>query len=128
MVENVSTATFTYRVDSIRTADIGDMNDVVKYVEFTVKGTQDGQSFDLPQKIELSDPEAQSFIPFSDLSETEVVSWIENSFENLEAVKSHIQSVINLQLQKASFTANVLPWAPVTANTPAPDMSANTAG
>ena len=128
MTENVSTATFTYTVDSIRTADIGDMNDVVKYVEFTVKGTQSGQSFDLPQKIELSDPEAQNFIPFSDLSEAEVVSWIENSFGNLEAVKSHIQSVINLQLQKASFTANVLPWAPVTANTPAPDMSANTAG
>lgn len=112
------TASFTYTIDAIRTATVGDMSDVVKYIEFTVKGEQDNKSFELPQKMELSDPQAQSFIPFADLTQEEVVNWIENSFENLNAVKSHIQLVIDQELQKASFTVNRLPWEPIKAPTP----------
>jgi len=114
----IYTATFTYTIDAIRTANVGDMDDVVKYVEFTVKGEQDNQTFELPQKMELSDPQAQSFIPFADLTPEEVVNWIENSFENLDGVKSHIQLVIDRELQKALFTENRLPWEPIKTTTP----------
>ena len=118
---------FTYKVDSIRTGTVGKMTDVVKYVEWTLTGTLETQSFSLPQKIELSDPESLSFIPFAELTEEDVIEWIENT-ANLEPIKSHIQYVLDQEILKESFTSSQMPWAPVvepSANT-SPPPAANT--
>lgn len=105
-------ATFTTTINSARTASEGGLTQVVKQVEFTVTGSQDGQSFALPQSVSLGAAEATSFTPFAQLTESQVVAWVESAFENMDAVKAHIQIVLDRECAKAALTSETPPWAP----------------
>lgn len=111
MKDTAMTATFDIKINAIRTGTVGDLNDVVKRVDFTVKGTEQGQSFELPQSIDLADPQSESFIPLAQLTEAIVVQWIEDNFANMDSVKTHIQLVLDKEVAKAALTETPLPWA-----------------
>jgi len=117
------TATFEIKINAIRTGTVGELENVIKRVEFTVKGTEAGQTFELPQHIDLTDPETDQFIPLAEVTEAEVITWIETAFTNMAAVKAHIQYVIDRDIVKAGLTSAPLPWAttpvePITPPTP----------
>ena len=117
-------ATFEIKINAIRTGKVGELTNVIKKVEFTVKGTEEGQTFELPQTVDLADPEAAAFKPIDTVGEADVVSWVEANFSNLDAVKAHIQYVLDKEVAKAALTSAPLPWAPApvkpVAPTPAP--------
>jgi len=113
-------ATFTYKINAIRTATIGDKTDVVKQVEWTMIGTQEGQTFELPQTTTLPDPDGQPFVPLIELTEAEVITWIENNDTRIDAIKAHIQYVLDKEVQKVTFVTAQMPWAPVEPTIPAP--------
>lgn len=112
-------ATFAITVNAVRTATQDSLTQVVKQVEFTVTGSQGGQTFSLPQNAALSDAEPTSFTPFDQLTEAQVVAWVESAFANMDAVKAHIQLVLDRECAKASLTSETPPWAPPPA--PAPE-------
>lgn len=114
-------ATFTIKINAIRTATVGDKPDVVKQVEWTMQGTQEGQTFELPQTTTLADPNGQPFIPLAQLTEAEVTAWIEATDTRIEAIKAHIQYVLDQEVAKAALAATPMPWAPVVEPTPAPE-------
>jgi hypothetical protein len=64
-------------------------------------------------------PEGYNFIPFADLTEQDVISWIQAVVEGNPGYKQHIdeqiQKEINDKMRPISEAA--LPWAPPTANT-----------
>ena len=105
------TAIFKITINSIRTTEVNG-NKVVKQVSFDVQGSQDGQQFNLPQTVELSDPDSASFKPFSQLTESDVISWVETNFSQMDSVKAHIQYVLDKQVAEASLAATHLPWLP----------------
>lgn len=105
-------ATFEIKINAIRTGVVGNLTDVIKRVEFTVKGTEQGQSFELPQNVELSEPEAESFKPLAEVTEADVVAWVEANFTNMDGVKAHIQFVLDKEVATAALEAKPLPWAP----------------
>ena len=116
------TATFTYKVNGIRTATVGDRTNVVKQVDWTLVGTEAGQTFELPQTTPLADPNGQAFIELANLTEADVVAWIEATETRLPGIKAHIQFVLDREVAKATLAATPMPWAPVpeTPTEPAP--------
>ena len=48
-------ATFTIVIDALRTTSVGKLNNVIKQVDWTLTGAQDGQTFALPQTTTLPD-------------------------------------------------------------------------
>ncbi len=104
------TATFEIITNAIRTASVGELTNVVKQVEWTLKGTQEGQTFELPQKTVIADPAPEAFIPLAQVTAANVATWIEENVDNLDAIKEHIQIVLDRQCQEVSLTEAALPW------------------
>ena len=107
------TATFTYKVNGIRTATVGDRTNVVKQVDWTLVGTEAGQTFELPQTTPLADPNGQAFIELANLTEADVVAWIEATETRLPGIKAHIQFVLDREVAKTALAATPMPWATV---------------
>ena len=118
----VYTADFTTIITGIRTGNVGELVDLVKKVEFTVRGTLGGQTFELPQWCDLTEPQSENFKPLAEVTETDVIQWVEANFTNWPGVKSHIQYVLDKEVAKAALESKPLPWAPAPepAPTPAP--------
>jgi hypothetical protein len=55
------TATFSMKVNGIRTATVNGLADTVKQVEWTLIGEEAGQKFELPQTTNLGDPDSTNF-------------------------------------------------------------------
>lgn len=104
--------TFTITPTAVRTTTVGNLTDVVKEIDWTMKGALDGQEFELPQTTVLPAPESEGFVPFTSLTEAELVSWIETNETRIDAIKAHIQFVLDKQFASASLTAKTLPWQP----------------
>ena len=105
-------AIFETKIIAIRAGAVGNLTDVIRKVEFTVKGTEQGQSFELPQVVDLSEPQAEGFKPLAQVTEADVVAWVEQNFADMERVKSHIQLVLDREVAKAALESKPLPWAP----------------
>ena len=118
------TATFEIKVTGIRTGNVGDLTNVLRQVQWTLKGTEAGQSFELPQTTDLGAPDSENFVPLSEVTEANVVAWIEANETRLPSIKAHIQFVLNKEVAKAALADSPMPWAPVTETpvepTPAP--------
>lgn len=106
-------ATFTITINKIRTATVGEFTGVIKRVSWTLKGTQDGQVFELPQETELGPVDPENFTPLSEFSTPDqVIAWVEAAETNLDAIKAHIQSVLDHECAKAALTEVAMPWVP----------------
>jgi hypothetical protein len=112
-------ATFTIKINGIRTTTVGERTNVVKQVEWTMVGEESGLKFELPQTIDLADPTAEGFVALADLTETAVIAWVEATVANVDAVKAHIQFVLDKEVAKSALASTAMPWAPVV-ETPAP--------
>jgi hypothetical protein len=115
-------ATFTYTVTGLRTTTVGDNTNVVKQVDWIITGEEAGQKFELPQTTQLPDPDGQPFIPLNQLTEAEVIVWIEANDERIDSIKAHIQYVLDREVAKAALENATMPWAPVVE--PAPEAPA----
>jgi len=104
---------FTFKINAIRTTTIGNKTNVVKQVEWTLTGTQSGQTFDLPQTTILNDPSGTAFIELANLSEQEIAAWVEATETRLPSIKAHIQYVLDKEVASKSLTSTQLPWLPV---------------
>lgn len=64
-------------------------------------------------------PEGYNFIPFADLTEADVISWIQAVVEGNPSYKQHIDDQIQKQIDEKMrpITEPDLPWAPPKANT-----------
>jgi len=111
------TGTYTIQVTEIKTKTIENLADVVCSVAWILKGTQNEQSFELPQETILDTPNAESFQALGSLTEEVIASWIEATDTRMPSIKFHIQSVLDDMISKASFTTSSLPWAPVVEET-----------
>jgi hypothetical protein len=121
VVEPTYTATFTIKVNGIRTATVNGLENTVKQVDWTLTGEEAGQTFALPQTSTLADPSSEGFVPLANLTEAAVIAWIEATETHLSGVKSHIQTVLDKEVAKAALASTSMPWAPVVeAPTPTP--------
>lgn len=106
------TAEFTTTILNILTGDYGDLVDVIKKVEFSVRGRLGDQTFELQQWCDLTDPDAVLFKPLEQVTEADVVAWVDTNFNNWSGVKDHIQMILDRQVSMAALEPKPLPWAP----------------
>lgn len=107
---DIFTADFTIKVNGLRTKTVGVNSNVVKEVEWTLIGKHGTCNFELPQSTQLPDP-IENFIPITDLTESEVINWIENNESRLLGIKAHIQLVLDQQSLKNNLEVVKMPWA-----------------
>ena len=107
------TAEFTIKVTGLRTSTINGIENAVKQVEWTMQGTEAGQTFELPQTTEVPDPQADGFVPLTSLTEAQVITWIETHEPRMAGIKAHIQLVLDREVVKAQLAPATMPWAPV---------------
>lgn len=107
------TATFTIKVTGLRTATINGIENAVKQVEWTMVGTEGDQTFELPQSTTVPDPQSEGFVPLTNLTEAQVVAWIEAHDTRIPGIKSHIQLVLNREIARANLVSTPMPWSTV---------------
>ena len=110
--------TFQIKITGLRTQTINGIENAVKQVEWTMTGTEQGQTFELPQTTTVPDPQSEGFVPLANLTEAEVIAWIETHEPRIAAIQAHIQTVLDREVARAQLQPAVMPWAPV-AETPA---------
>jgi len=120
VVEPTFTATFTIKINGLRTATVNGLENTVKQVEWTLIGEESGQKFELPQTTNLGDPTSEGFVPLANLTEIAVAAWVEATDTRLPGIKAHIQYVLDKEVAKASLTSAAMPWAPVVETPAAP--------
>jgi len=111
--------TYTIKPTSIRTKTLDGLTGVVKLVEWILEGKLNDQIFSLPQTTTLQDPDPTNFISLNELTEQQVIQWIENAAD-LTPIKAHIEFVLNKEAAKAALAQEALPWAPPPAPVPPP--------
>lgn len=109
------TAKFVVKVTGIRTGTLGDKSNVIKQVDWILTGEECNQKFELPQTTQLSDPDINKFIPLVELTENDVISWIETTEERMPSIKAHIQSVLDKEVAKSKLSTEAMPWSPADA-------------
>ena len=112
------TATFTIKVNGIRTTTINDLHDVIKQVEWSLVGEESGQRFELPQTTTLLAPAVETFVPLAQVTEANVIEWVEANETRMPGIKAHIQLVLDKQIAESNLSETPMPWAPVPAPTP----------
>jgi len=106
-------ASFEIVPTGIRTASVEGFTHVIKRVEWVLKGTQDGQTFELPQTTEMGPVDAQAFIPLEEITDPAIViAWVEAAHLTMTAVKDHIQLVLDRLVAEAATEKVPMPWAP----------------
>lgn len=114
------TATFTIKINGLRTATVNGLENTVKQVDWSLVGTESGQTFELPQTTNLGDPATEGFVPLANLTETAVAAWVEATDTRLNSIKAHIQFVLDKEVAKSALTNAPMPWAPVVEEPAAP--------
>jgi hypothetical protein len=61
--------------------------------------------------VNVAQPNPQNFIPYEDVTEQEIINWLEQILP-IDAMQSSLESNINLQINPIEVTLP-LPWAPV---------------
>jgi len=118
MNEQPDNVVFSIRVTGVRTGTVQSLSNVVRQVAFVVSGSVGSSTFELPQTVDLGDPNPSTFIDFSQVTEADVSAWIESSFQNMEGVKAHIRTVVLRMAAEAALENKPLPWAPQQPSTP----------
>lgn len=109
------TATFQFQIRRVYTADENSLTDVIKKVDYEITGTQDGQSFSLPQTKTLGPADPATFVAYGSLTQELMESWVNDD----TAPKAHIQWVLDEMCAKAALTAKTPPWVPAPEELPA---------
>jgi hypothetical protein len=125
--------TYTWKITGLKTKDVSDDKPAAVVQTYWQKigtdenGNEGTFSGATPFTVDPTD-ESGPFIPFEDLTEEDVLDWIKTVV--VGGYADHVNGQIAKQIEEkiSPVIENRLPWAPVTANTPAPSMSANTAG
>jgi hypothetical protein len=105
------TADFAIRITGLRTQTVAGVPGVVKQVAWTIAGTEAGQTFELTQTTTVPDPDTTEFVPLAELTEPQVVAWIEAHDIRLPSIKHHIQLVLDRQVEQAALQSTPMPWA-----------------
>ena len=110
---------FAIKITGLRTQTVNGIENAVKQVEWTMVGTEAGQTFELPQTTTVPDPQSDGFVPLANLTEAQVVAWVETHEPRIAAIQAHIQTVLDREVVKSQLQPAAMPWAPVV-ETPAP--------
>lgn len=112
------TLTYTWAITSLKKTTDGNISNVVVQTNWTCTGTDaDGDSgtFNGATPFPLSSVDPDNFIPYEELTEANVISWIQAVV--VGAYKEHVDAQILKQIALikdpvVEVPSNELPWSP----------------
>lgn len=102
---------YEIKITDARVTTQGELSDVVKELAWVITGTEQGQSFSLPNVTRLGDADPENFTAYASATEADMVQWLEASETNMEAIKAHVAFVVERMVQQAALVQKPLPWA-----------------
>lgn len=114
---------YTTTIQSCRVTTQGDLQNVVKEVNCTITGTDDvvtSCTFSLPIQVKFGEADPQSFTPFADITEAEMIDWVNAQTDQIAPVQAHIDYVVQKEVALAELQPKPLPWDPPVPPPPAP--------
>jgi hypothetical protein len=104
--------TYSYQIHELKEVPtLGNLNNVITEVVYTYVGTnEDGIISPYPGRTKLLSPNPESFKPTVELTEEDVIEWLE-AHADLEIMKRSIQQHIEQQ-SGTILRGSTLPWAP----------------
>lgn len=119
--------TYTWKIKSLKKQDDPsiELNDIIVQTYWECTGTDaDGISgtFNGATPFEPDQVDPANFTSYEDLTEAQVISWIQDVVNSNPGYKAHIDEQIQKQIDAIvrpviDVGANALPWATPTANT-----------
>lgn len=105
---------FTVNILDVKITTVGDLQDVIKFVTWSITATKDGLTETAGNFItELPTPTVENFTPFAQLTQAQISSWIEANDERVPGIKSYVEGRLDIEVAKANLQSKPLPWAPV---------------
>jgi len=104
--------TYTWKVKSLEVIpSAGQLTDVVHRVKWTLQGVDQQYLGELDNQITIVLDENSAFVPFENLTEEEVIAWIQNTLGQVgvEAYQRAIEQQIDKQKNPPSIN-RVPPW------------------
>jgi hypothetical protein len=100
---------YTYSNYELKTISSENLENVIIEIKYTYTGISDeGISSSYPGRTILPEPNAEDFKEFSDITEEEVISWL-NSHADIDTMRSAIQEHISQQSGNI-YKGDDLPW------------------
>ena len=113
---------YSTKINGVRVKTEGGMVDVVKEVDINLTGVDGTCEFTLPVTVKMPAADPESFTAFGDLTEAQIVSWVEAQEDMLQPRKEHIAILLEREVEKAAAHSKPLPWSqeppPVDAGVP----------
>ena len=104
------TTTYTTVINSMYTLNSPEQGFVVN-VLFTVSGTDGTNTASIDGNIQFTDQVETDFIPYDQLTEEQVIGWINESTNNQENYYANVDGQINSMINPpVSPEAQPLPW------------------
>lgn len=104
---------YNIRVTGLRVRDEGDLANVVRVVEFTITGVDGEVRYEIASSQEFrGEVSSESFTPMEDLTEAEVVGWLEADPNTLAGIKGNIEYFISQKKAEMSLVHKPAPWLP----------------
>lgn len=114
---------YTTAINSCRVHEQDDLPNVVKEVNCTITGTDDVYTkcvFALPIQVTFGPADPATFTPFDQITEAEMIDWVNAQTEQLAGTYAHIDLVVQKEVALAELEPKPLPWAPEPEPTPTP--------
>jgi hypothetical protein len=101
--------TYTWKVAAMEAAknEYG-LNDVVKTVHYTVDCTDGTESIGAYGSIGVPSPDAGSFKPYEELTESEIIEWVKSQL-NVAEVEEQLSNGLELK-KNPPVVVKELPW------------------
>ncbi len=129
------TLTYTWKIKGLKKQDDPsvELDDIIVQTYWECTGTDgDGNSgtFHGATPFEPDQVDPTNFTTYEDLTEAQVISWIQDVVDGSPIYKAHIEEQIQKQIDAivrpiVEVESNTLPWVEPSANTP-PPPTANT--
>jgi hypothetical protein len=126
----MATTVFSWTISELNCAvESEGLPDVINQIHYRYNATQehDGKVYfaDTYSVASVTQPNPQNFIPYADVTEAEVIGWLE-AILPVDAMQASLEANIALQINPVEVTLP-LPWLPTTTTTTkAPDTTTTT--
>lgn len=116
----MATTLFSWVISELNCAvESEGLPDVINQIHYRYNATQehDGKIYfaDTYSVVSVAQPNPQNFIPYADVTEAEVIGWLEEILP-VDAMQASLEANIALQINPVEVTLP-LPWLPTTTTT-----------
>lgn len=115
---------YKIHVNSMLTGTVGNLTDVVKQISYSITASDGPHAVSTSATTQLSDPDPANFIDFNNLTEAEVIGWLEG-LEQTQVTKVYLADQLAKKISESQLQYKRAPWVPEPVMMPLPPAPEN---